>query len=146
VPTDPDYAHVIGRNISAARGRLQLPQTAVAERMREGLGFKKWHQQTVANVEKGIRPVKAEELHGLALVLRTTVVRLVKPAEDDRWISLPNGRVVHASSVSMGPGAAWDGNKLVALAGEGWMGDGSPPDPLATAAAIAARHPDIEDG
>ena len=139
---------MIGRNISAARGRLQLPQTAVAARMREELGFKKWHQQTVANVEKGIRPVKAEELHGLALVLRTTVVRLVTPAEDDRWISLPNGKVVHASSVSVGPGAAWDENKLVALAGEaGWMGDGpSPADPLATAAAIAARHPDDEGG
>lgn len=140
---------MIGRNISAARGRLQLPQTAVAARMRDELGFKKWHQQTVANVEKGTRPVKAEELHGLALVLRTTVVRLVIPAEDDRWISLPNGKVVHASSVSVGPGALWDGNKLVALAGEGRMLEDSstPPDPLRTAAAIAARHhPDDGDG
>jgi hypothetical protein len=113
--------------------------------MREELGFEKWHQQTVANVEKGTRPVKADELHGLALALQTTVVRLVTPAEDDRWILLPNGREVLASSATTGPGAAWDGNKLVALAGDsGWMSGSA--DPLRTVAAIAARQPDDEDG
>jgi transcriptional regulator with XRE-family HTH domain len=59
-----DAAARIAANIRAERARKRLTQTAVAAVMQLH-GFR-WHQQTVAQVERGERSVKAEELLGLA--------------------------------------------------------------------------------
>jgi transcriptional regulator with XRE-family HTH domain len=91
------YGSLIGREISAARGRLQLSQTSVAVRMRS-LGFD-WHQQTVASVEKGKRRVTAEELLFLSYALQTTVAALERPADDGLVISVPSGGYIAVASV-----------------------------------------------
>ncbi len=88
--TEHAYKRLLGRNISADRGRLQLNQTAVAARMR-ALGFEDWHQQTVARIEKGQRRLTVEELFGLALALDSTVQRLLAPIGGDLWVQLPSG-------------------------------------------------------
>jgi transcriptional regulator with XRE-family HTH domain len=87
--TQAAYKVILGRNISADRGRLQLSQTAVAARMQE-LGFEDWRQQTVASVEKGRRRVNAEEVLGLALALESTLPRLLAPIGGALWVELPS--------------------------------------------------------
>jgi 8-oxo-dGTP pyrophosphatase MutT (NUDIX family) len=87
--TEDAYKVILGRNISADRGRLQLSQTAVAARMQE-LGFEDWRQQTVAGVEKGRRRVTAEEVLGLVLALESTLPRLLAPIGGDLWVELPS--------------------------------------------------------
>jgi transcriptional regulator with XRE-family HTH domain len=83
------YAKVVGRNISAARGRLQASQTSLAKRMRS-LGYE-WHQQTLANAEKGTRRVDASELLGLTLALDITMRQLLEPQPMDKQVELPGG-------------------------------------------------------
>jgi hypothetical protein len=95
--TPQPYGRVVGRNISAARGRLQLTQTAVATRMR-ALGFD-WHQQTVANVEKGKRRVAVEEVFALSYALATSIAALTATTPDDFLVSFPSGETVFATSV-----------------------------------------------
>lgn len=96
-PEPRTYGNLIGREISAARGYLQLSQTSVAARM-QALGFD-WHQQTVASVEKGKRRVGAEELVFLAYALETTVAALEKPADDGLVIAVPSGACIAVASV-----------------------------------------------
>ena len=91
------YNEVIGRNISAARGRLRLSQAAVAARMKT-LGFT-WSQQTVASIEKTGRRATAEEIHGLAWALETTIATLMSPSDQDDDIELPGGQAVGVVSV-----------------------------------------------
>jgi transcriptional regulator with XRE-family HTH domain len=92
------YGEVLGRNISAARGRRQLSQGAVAQRMR-ALGFP-WKQQTVTSVEKNKRRVTAEEVLGLALSLEISMAALITADSDhDGFIELPNGFKLGAISV-----------------------------------------------
>jgi len=91
------YGDILGRNISGARGRLQLSQAAVSARMR-ALGFE-WHQQTCMMSEKGRRRVTAEEIHGLARVLETSIARLMSPTDDDKTVTFPDGSVIPAASV-----------------------------------------------
>ena len=98
MPSDQAYGEVLGRNISAARGRRQLSQSAVAERMR-ALGFQ-WKQQTVAAVEKNRRRPTTEETFGLALCLEVSMPALTAPdADQDGFIGLPNGFRLGAISV-----------------------------------------------
>jgi hypothetical protein len=111
----PAYGQVLGRNVSAARGRLQMPQSALAERMR-ALGFP-WKQQTVAVVEKDKRRATAEEVLGLALALETTIARLMSAAEEENDVKLPGGQAIGAVSVERLAGrgvndraVTWDGN------------------------------------
>lgn len=73
-----------------------------------------WHQQTVANVEKGKRRITAEEIFALAWVLDTPVEALLTPAANERgYVKLGDGEVhvVHARtrmrSVSDGA-VGWD--------------------------------------
>jgi len=120
----PAYGQVLGRNISAARGRLQLPQSALAERMR-ALGFP-WKQQTVAVVEKGNRRATAEEVLGLALALETTIARLMGASEENDNVLLPNGQPIGAISIErlagrgVNDGAVrWAGNEIAMLTGFG---------------------------
>jgi hypothetical protein len=94
------YGPVLGRNISAARGRLQMRQTGTAERMR-ALGFP-WQQQTVAATEKGKRRVTAEEILALSVALETTMFALMAPPEDeDEVVGFPSGETVWVQSVRL---------------------------------------------
>jgi transcriptional regulator with XRE-family HTH domain len=77
----PAYQKAVGRNISGARGQQQIPQTEVARRM-QMLGFRKWHQQTVASIERGRRRLTVEEALALAIALKTTIPRLLSPLDD----------------------------------------------------------------
>jgi hypothetical protein len=93
------YRKILGRNISAARGRAgRLRQTALAERM-QALGFDKWQQQTVAAAETASRRVTADEILGLALALETTIAALMSAAGFDGYVELPDGRRLGAASV-----------------------------------------------
>ena len=112
----PAYGQVIGRNVSAARGRLQMPQSALAERMR-ALGFP-WKQQTVAVVEKDKRRATAEEILGLALALETTVARLMGADEEESQVKLPGGQVLGAVTVERLAGR-WSQRPLHPLGGYG---------------------------
>ena len=98
------YGEILGRRISAARGALQLSQVAVATRMR-ALGFP-WQQQTLAAVEKGKRRPTAEEILGLAMALETTIPELMRAADREGDVELPNGEVVGGVSVDRLAGRA----------------------------------------
>lgn len=67
--TELAYREAVAANLRAYRARCHLSQTAVADGMRE-LGFR-WHQETVSSAECCERPVRAEEIIGLAKVLGT---------------------------------------------------------------------------
>jgi len=110
-----NYGRVLRRNISGARGRLQLSQAAVAARM-SALGFD-WHQQTAGAIEKGRRRVTAEEIHGLSRALETSIAALMRPSDDDKVVAFPSGDAVPAVSVQRSAGAGsndgavqWDGD------------------------------------
>lgn len=75
------YQVAVGRNISGARGQRQISQSEVARRM-QLLGFDEWQHPTVSLVERGRRRLMCEEAIGLALVLKTTVPRLMSPLDD----------------------------------------------------------------
>ncbi|MGH3274329.1 MAG: helix-turn-helix domain-containing protein [Streptosporangiaceae bacterium] len=100
MPTIRTYTEVLARNIRSARAAAGLQQEPVAVRMRK-LGFTAWLRQTVANVEKGRRGLRAEEIIGLALALETTVPQLLEPLAQDEWVQLPSGE-------SLAPGAYID--------------------------------------
>ena len=120
--TKAAYKVTFGRNVSGARGQLQLSQTVTAARMQE-LGFEDWRQQTVANVEKGKRRVTAEEVLGLVIALETTLPRLLAPMGGDMWVELPSdsGQLLPSMEViGLANGAqggvgtlSWHKNKLV---------------------------------
>jgi transcriptional regulator with XRE-family HTH domain len=123
------YRTILGRNISGERGRLQLRQTAVAERM-SNLGFGDWRQQTVANIEKGKRRLTVEELLGLAEALETTLARLLAATDGFPFVELPSESTHQMPTAEInrladgGRGGVgvirWDGNALARnLPGEG---------------------------
>lgn len=116
MPDASPYSVILGRNISAARGRAQLSQGTVAARMR-ALGHTQWQQQTVASTEKGRRRLMAEEVMALASVLDTSISALMRPTEDDDLVRFPSGAVISARSVALSAVAhndhavTWDGDK-----------------------------------
>jgi transcriptional regulator with XRE-family HTH domain len=137
------YGNVVGRNISAARGRLQASQTSLAKRMR-GLGFRAWQQQTVANVEKGKRRVTVEELVGLALALDVTMRQLLEPQPIDKQIELQGGDPYDERTVRLlvaevnGRPIWWKDDVPVRRQGwAGWEGDPDAPDAVKAAWASA---------
>jgi transcriptional regulator with XRE-family HTH domain len=110
------YTNVLARNIRAARSRADLTQEDLAARMR-ALGFSGWLYQTVGSVERGKRRVTAEEIHGLAWALEITMPALMSPADEDREIELPGGRVLAVRAIQLLAGRGsndmtvmWDGN------------------------------------
>lgn len=66
------WRSILAANIRAERARAALSQQEVADGMRE-LGFVGWFSQTLSKVECGDRRVLAEEILGLAQVLKTPV-------------------------------------------------------------------------
>src|SRR5579863_3794790 len=101
MPDHDAYRLILGRNLSAERGRLQASQTAIAERMAK-LGFDDWHQQTVAKVEKGNRKLSVEELLGLVEALETTLSTLLAPhGGGELFIEFPSGSGRHLPSAEL---------------------------------------------
>jgi len=88
---------ILARNIAAARVRLRLQQSDLADRMRD-LGWK-WVRQTVGEVENDRRRLTAEEVLGLAIALETTVARLMSPLWEDEWVLLPAGMSLRVGAV-----------------------------------------------
>jgi transcriptional regulator with XRE-family HTH domain len=115
MPPTP-YADVLRRNFRAARAAADLSQADVGERMRS-LGHASWLRQTMSTVEKGKRRITAEEVFALAYALDTSIARLIRPTEEDGWISFPSGMAVHITSVvGLARGVndtaiRWNGNK-----------------------------------
>ena len=70
---------VLGDNLRALRQLRKLRQEDLAELMRS-YGFPGWSRVTVSDVERGIRATSVDELFGLALILKTYVVKLIDPA------------------------------------------------------------------
>jgi len=103
----PTYGKILGRNISAARGRLQLSQAAIARRM-AALGFD-WHQQTAGAIEKGRRRVTAEEILGLSWALQTSIAALMAPAPEDQALEFPSGEAVSIAHVRLSARGFYDG-------------------------------------
>lgn len=75
-----DFNQQLGRNVARLRAAAGMSQTDLAERLTNwGLSFQ---QQTVLKVEKGSRPVRAEELYALSVILRVPMHVLATRSED----------------------------------------------------------------
>lgn len=64
------------------RSARQITQTALAEQVRER-GFP-FHQQTIAKIENGTRPVRLDEAYVIADVLGSSVPQMVLPLKQAR--------------------------------------------------------------
>lgn len=97
MPPEP-YAAILARNLREARAALdpKPSQAMVGKQMNEQLGFTGWQPSTMSLVERNKRRVTGEELFALAHVLRTSVVRLMSPAEEDHEVAFPSGKSVSA--------------------------------------------------
>ena len=119
------YGEVLARNIRSARSRIDIGQESVAARMQD-LGYSAWVRQTVGSTERGrLRPT-AEEIFALAIVLETTVQRLMTPLWEDKWVDLPSGaslrvgavvtlvtgELAAGDSIPTSQEFSWHGNKL----------------------------------
>lgn len=85
------YAQLLAANARAARARMGLTQASVARRMK-ALGFP-WYPQTCGAVERGERPLSAEEILGLTLALEITIDLLTLPPRAEE-VTLPAGQVI----------------------------------------------------
>jgi transcriptional regulator with XRE-family HTH domain len=100
-------AEVITASVKAQRARMRLKQADVAARM-QAFGLK-WHYQTVGAVERGERPLTAEELCWLSICLQTTPAVLIQPQSD--VVTSPSGLEVSAQRLSTNDDSVtFDGN------------------------------------
>jgi transcriptional regulator with XRE-family HTH domain len=100
------YGRTIAGNIAGVRARKGLKQSDVVERM-NSLGYSDWHRQTLSRVERSDRRIQAEELLGLAIVLETSVTRLLAPVWEDKHVELPNGMPLGVIAVEGYIGGEW---------------------------------------
>ncbi|MGH3218977.1 MAG: NUDIX domain-containing protein [Streptosporangiaceae bacterium] len=111
VTTPQPYSKLLARNIAAARTRLQLRQSDLAERLRAQKIA--WYPQTVSEAEQGRRAIKAVELLPLAIALETTVTVLTSPPPEMAAVTLPSGEVIGAQRITRLDGSTtWEGNRL----------------------------------
>ena len=97
-------------NLRAARARCGLTQENVATRMNM-LGHH-WYKQTVGLVERDQRPLLADELMALALVLETTPELLYLPPADVQSVRF-GGYVIPARRLSaVDDSVTWDGDHM----------------------------------
>jgi transcriptional regulator with XRE-family HTH domain len=109
-------AEVITANVRAQRVRMKLKQADVAARM-QAFGLR-WHYQTVGAVERGERPLTAEELLWLSICLLSTPAVLVQPQSDA--VTSPSGRRVRAQRLNTNDDSVtFDGNVPVISAEPG---------------------------
>ena len=105
--SETPLAEVITANVKAQRARMRLKQADVAARM-QAFGLR-WHYQTVGAVERGERPLTAEELLWLSICLQTTPAVLVQPQSDA--VTSPSGLEVLAQRLSTNDDSVtFDGN------------------------------------
>ena len=111
VTTPQPYSKLLARNIAAARTRLQLRQSDLAERLRnQGVP---WYPQTVSEAEQGRRAIRAAELLPLAIALETTVTVLTSPPPEMAAVIVPSGEVIGAQRITRLDGSTvWEGNRL----------------------------------
>lgn len=96
VQTPPvPYRAVLAANARTRRSAVGIKQASSAKRMR-ALGFG-WHPQTVGAVERGERPLAAEEIVGLSLALVTSIAALMIPDPNIDFVVLTDGKVVPAA-------------------------------------------------
>jgi transcriptional regulator with XRE-family HTH domain len=100
-------AEVITASVKAQRARMRLKQADVAARM-QAFGLK-WHYQTVGAVERGERPLTAEELCWLSICLQTTPAVLIQPQSD--VVTSPSGQEIPAQRLTLNDDSVtFDGN------------------------------------
>ncbi len=103
-------SELMSGNIRAGRARRKLTQENVATRMNM-LGFH-WYKQTTGLVERNQRPLTADELMALALVLDTTPDELYLPPPDVHSV-LFGGYAIPARRLSaVDESVSWDGNTM----------------------------------
>jgi 8-oxo-dGTP diphosphatase len=109
------YKDLLARNLRSARAAAVLSQDDVRDRM-QFLGFKTWQRSTMSLVERAKRGLAPDEIAALALVLQTTIERLVVPPDDrdGQEVELPSGDLVRRSRFMFDDGSVeWDGNVAV---------------------------------
>lgn len=105
--SETPLAEVITANVKAQRARMRLKQADVAARM-QAFGLR-WHYQTVGAVERGERPLTAEELFWLSICLQTIPAALVQPQASA--VTSPSGLEVPAQRLSANDDSVtFDGN------------------------------------
>jgi transcriptional regulator with XRE-family HTH domain len=78
-----------GRNLRDIRERYPMPQTELAQQMRDH-GFP-WHQSTVTRVEQGRQDVSFWEARALAAILRTSTDRFTWEGPEANETLMVNG-------------------------------------------------------
>lgn len=81
-----EFRKALGRQIREARGRNNMSQQAVVDRL-AALGVN-WHQTVIGKIEAGNRSLAADELLALSIVLNVAVVHLIAPFDDDVQLEL----------------------------------------------------------
>ena len=116
--SETPLGEVIAANVKAQRVRMRLKQADVAARM-QGFGLR-WHYQTVGAVERGERPLTAEELCWLAICLRTIPPVLTQPPFE--VVMSPSGLSIPAQRLSaIDDSVIFDGNVPKVSAAPGRM-------------------------
>jgi transcriptional regulator with XRE-family HTH domain len=106
----PTITMMMRGSIRAQRARCNLTQENVATRMNM-LGYA-WYKQTVGLVERNQRPLLADELVALAVVLETTPDVLYLPPPDVASV-LFGGYSIPAQRLSaVDSSVSWDGDKI----------------------------------
>lgn len=97
---------LVGENMKAARERADLSQEELGQRLKPLLG-KAWSRHAVSIAEGGGRSFVVAELAALALVLETSILRLLGPSEDER-VKFPGKGIARAQmfDVLFGPAGA----------------------------------------
>jgi len=98
------------QNIRAQRARLRLTQASVARRMNQ-LGYH-WYPQTCGLVERNQRPLLADEVAALALVLDTNVRALMLPTGDVRLVTFGEVQIPAQRLWFVDDSVSWDGDDL----------------------------------
>jgi hypothetical protein len=76
--------------------------------------FTNWHRQTISRVELGERRLVAEEVFALAVVLQTSIPRLMGYLGDEKGVEFPTGSIESPDVMALASGrpapVEWDGN------------------------------------
>lgn len=107
------YGEVLAANVRAYRARADVTQQQLAGRMRQ-LG-ERWHYQTVGAVERGVRPLAAQEIPALAMALGCGIEELMLPAPNVEQVMFGD-QVIPASRLSAVDGSvAWDADGTISV-------------------------------
>jgi transcriptional regulator with XRE-family HTH domain len=112
----PGSGEVLAANVRAYRARADVTQQSLAGRMRQ-LGCR-WHYQTVGAVERGERPLSAQEIPALAMALGCGIEELMMPPPKVQEVIFGD-QVVPASRLSHIDGSVgWDADNRISVVPE----------------------------